>query len=168
MFRKISIIQNLVVIGAGMASGRAIERLLDQHPDLYHVTLFGSEPRGNYNRIMINPADIVVMAVGIRPETRLATDAHLKVGRGIVVNDQMVTSDPDILAVGECVEHNKQLFGLVAPLYDQAKVVAKRHAAAFQPVQTATQLKVIGCDLFSAGDFADSRWTIPTTRNRGL
>jgi len=103
-------------------------------------------------------ADLVVMAVGIRPETRLATDAHLEIGRGIVVSDQMVTSDPDILAVGECVEHNKQLFGLVAPLYDQAKIVAKTllgEDAAFKPVQTATKLKVTGCDLYSAGDFAD-------------
>jgi nitrite reductase (NADH) large subunit len=65
-------------------------------------------------------ADLVVMAVGIRPETRLATDAHLEIGRGIVVSDQMVTSDPDIFALGECIEHEKQLFGLVAPLYVQA------------------------------------------------
>jgi len=104
-------------------------------------------------------ADQVCMAVGIRPETRIATDAHLEIGRGIVVNDQMVTSDPDILAVGECVEHNAQLFGLVAPLYDQAKVVAATllgKDAAFQLVQTATKLKVTGVDLFSAGDFADA------------
>lgn len=103
-------------------------------------------------------ADQVCMAVGIRPETRIATDAALEIGRGITVNDQMVTSDPDILAVGECVEHNEQLFGLVAPLYDQAKVVAATllgNDAAFQPVQTATKLKVTGVDLFSAGDFAD-------------
>jgi nitrite reductase (NADH) large subunit len=103
-------------------------------------------------------ADLVVMAVGIRPEVRLATDAHLEIGRGVVVNDQMVTSDPDILALGECIEHNKQLFGLVAPLYDQAKIVAKTLAgveAAFRPVQTATKLKVTGCDLYSAGDFAE-------------
>lgn len=106
----------------------------------------------------IYDADLVCMAVGIRPETRLATDAALEVGRGIVVTDQMVTSDPDILAVGECVEHDSQLFGLVAPLYDQAKVVAETllgKDAAFQPVQTATKLKVTGVDLFSAGDFAD-------------
>ena len=103
-------------------------------------------------------ADIVCMAVGIRPEVRLATDAHLDIGRGITVNDQMQTSDPAIYAVGECVEHNKQLFGLVAPLYDQANVVAASllgRADAFRPVQTATKLKVTGCDLFSAGDFAD-------------
>ncbi len=103
-------------------------------------------------------ADIVCMAVGIRPEVRLANDAHLDVGRGITVNDAMQTSDPSIWAVGECVEHNKQLFGLVAPLYDQAKVLAQAllgQDAAFRPVQTATKLKVTGCDLFSAGDFAD-------------
>jgi nitrite reductase (NADH) large subunit len=103
-------------------------------------------------------ADLVCMAVGIRPEVRLANDAHLEVGRGIVVDDQMRSSDPAIFAVGECVEHNKQLFGLVAPLYDQAKVLAATlagEAAEFRPIQTATKLKVTGVDLFSAGDFAD-------------
>ncbi len=104
-------------------------------------------------------ADIVVMAVGIRPEVRIATDAGLHVERGIVVNDQMVTSDPDILALGECVEHEKIVYGLVAPLYDQAKVLAKTLAkvdAAFRPVQTATQLKVTGVSVYSAGDFAEA------------
>ena len=103
-------------------------------------------------------ADLVCMAVGIRPETRLANDAHLEVNRGIVVNDQLQTSDPSVFAIGECVEHDKQLFGLVAPLYDQAKVLAATLAdqpAVFRPVQTATKLKVTGCDLFSAGDFAE-------------
>ena len=104
------------------------------------------------------PADLVVMAVGIRPETRLATDAGLDVARGIEVNAQMQTSDPDIFAVGECVEFNGHLFGLVAPLYDQAKVLAQTllgKADAFIVRDTATKLKVTGCDLFSAGDFAD-------------
>ncbi|WP_149141083.1 nitrite reductase large subunit NirB [Gemmobacter caeruleus] len=106
----------------------------------------------------VYPADLVCMAVGIRPETRLANDAHLEVGRGVVVDDQMMTSDPSIFALGECVEHDRQLFGLVAPLYDQAKVLARAligEAAAFRPVQTATKLKVTGVDLFSAGDFAE-------------
>jgi nitrite reductase (NADH) large subunit len=104
-------------------------------------------------------ADLVCMAVGIRPEIRIATDAHLEIGRGVVVNDQMQTSDPAIYALGECVEHEKQLFGLVAPLYDQAKVLAAAlmgAEAAFKPLQTATKLKVTGVDLFSAGDFADT------------
>ena len=104
-------------------------------------------------------ADLVCMAVGIRPEVRLATDAHLEIERGIVVNAQMATSDPSVFALGECVEFDRQLFGLVAPLYDQAKVLAavlNDGVAAFNPVQTATKLKVTGCDLFSAGDFADA------------
>lgn len=107
----------------------------------------------------VYPADIVCMAVGIRPEVRLAVDAHLEVGRGITVDDRMRTSDPAIFALGECVEHDGQLFGLVAPLYDQAKVLAATllgQEAAFRPVQTATKLKVTGVDLFSAGDFAEA------------
>ncbi len=102
-------------------------------------------------------ADLVVMAVGIRPETRLATDAALDVARGIEVNAQMRTSDPDIYAVGECVDFDGHLFGLVAPLYDQAKVAANGLLGrddAFVVRELATKLKVTGCDLFSAGDFA--------------
>jgi len=102
-------------------------------------------------------ADLVVMAVGIRPETRLANDAGLEVARGIEVNAQMQTSDPDILAVGECIEFDGHLFGLVAPLYDQAKVVAKTlmdEPDAFVAKELSTKLKVTGCDLFSAGDFS--------------
>ena len=104
------------------------------------------------------PADLVVMAVGIRPETRLATDAGLETGRGITVNAQMQTSEADIFAVGECVEFDGHLFGLVAPLYDQAKVLAQSLLSApdaFVVKDVATKLKVTGCDLFSAGDFAD-------------
>ncbi|WP_322893243.1 MULTISPECIES: nitrite reductase large subunit NirB [unclassified Yoonia] len=107
----------------------------------------------------VYPADLVCMAVGIRPEVRLANDAHLTVGRGITVDDQLRTSDPAIFALGECVEHNQQLFGLVAPLYDQARVLAETllgQQGAFKPVQTATKLKVTGVDLFSAGDFAEA------------
>ncbi len=103
-------------------------------------------------------ADLVVMAVGIRPETRLANDAGLEVARGIEVNAQLQTSDPDIFAVGECVEFDGTLFGLVAPLYDQAKVVAHGLLGqddAFVVKELSTKLKVTGCDLFSAGDFAD-------------
>jgi nitrite reductase (NADH) large subunit len=102
--------------------------------------------------------DLVVMAVGIRPETRLARDCGLEVARGVVVDDQMRTADPDILAVGECVEHDKTTYGLVAPLYDQARVAARTLLgveAAFKRVDLSTKLKVTGVDLFSAGDFAE-------------
>jgi len=104
------------------------------------------------------PCDLLVMAVGIRPNVTLAQEAGLAVGRGIHVDDQMVTSDADVLAVGECVEHNGAVFGLVAPLYDQAKVAARTllgETDAFKQKELSTKLKVTGCDLFSAGDFAD-------------
>ncbi|WP_186388080.1 nitrite reductase large subunit NirB [Stappia sp. TSB10P1A] len=107
----------------------------------------------------VYPADLVVMAVGIRPETRLAVDAGLEVERGILIDDQALTSDPDILAVGECVEHQRVCYGLVAPLYTMASVAAKTllgETAAFRPLETATQLKVTGVNLYSAGDFADA------------
>ncbi len=106
------------------------------------------------------PADMVVMAVGIRPNARLAKEAGLDVNRGVTVDDFMRTSDPHIHAVGECVEHRGQCYGLVAPLYEMAKVVAARlcgeNSAAYQGSLTSTKLKVSGIDLFSAGDFGDA------------
>ena len=104
------------------------------------------------------PCDLLVMAVGIRPNTVLATEAGVMVGKGIHVDDQMLTSDENILAVGECVEHDGAIFGLVAPLYDQAKVAAQTlmgQDAQFVQKELSTKLKVTGCDLFSAGDFAE-------------
>lgn len=103
-------------------------------------------------------ADLVVMAAGIRPETRLATDAGLHVERGIVVDDTMQTSDPNILAVGECVEHDTIIYGLVAPLFEMAKVLARTligKPAKFVAPATSAKLKVTGINLFSAGDFRD-------------
>ena len=103
------------------------------------------------------PADIVVMAAGIRPNIALAKEAGLDCGRGIQVDDAMVTSDPAIYAVGECVEHRGALFGLVAPLYDMAKIVADRVTRTadsdYVPTVTGTRLKVTGIDVFSSGDF---------------
>ena len=104
------------------------------------------------------PCDLLCMAVGIRPSIALAQGSGLATGKGIHVDDQMLTSDEDIFAIGECVEHDGAIFGLVAPLYDQAKVAAKTilgEDAAFVNRETATKLKVTGCDLFSAGDFAE-------------
>ncbi|MEP3345766.1 MAG: nitrite reductase large subunit NirB [Litoreibacter sp.] len=104
------------------------------------------------------PCDLLVMAVGIRPSTALAKEAGLATGRGIHVDDQMLTSAEDVFAVGECVEHDGAVFGLVAPLYDQAKVLSQTllgEEAAFVQKTLSTKLKVTGCDLFSAGDFAE-------------
>ena len=102
-------------------------------------------------------ADIVVMAVGIRPATSLASSAGLECERGIVVNDQMVTSDPDVLAVGECVQHRGQCYGLVAPLWEMCRALADRLTdtdSAYEGSVTSTKLKVSGIDVFSAGDFS--------------
>lgn len=103
------------------------------------------------------PAELVVMAVGIRPNTELAERIGLHCNRGIVVNDTMQTYDPRIYSVGECVSHRGIAYGLVAPLFEQAKVCAT-HLAEFGIGQylgsvTSTKLKVTGVDLFSAGNF---------------
>jgi nitrite reductase (NADH) large subunit len=104
------------------------------------------------------PADLVVMAVGIRPSVALARDAGLMVGRGIHVDDHMVTSDPAILAVGECVEHDGQVYGLVAPLWEMCRALADglvERPTGYKGSVTSTKLKVSGIDVFSAGEFAD-------------
>ncbi len=103
------------------------------------------------------PADLVVMAVGIRPSTGLAREAGLAVGRGIQVDDHMVTSDPAVLAVGECVEHDGQVYGLVAPLWDMCRSLADglvEQPSGYRGSVTSTKLKVSGIDVFSAGDFS--------------
>ena len=103
------------------------------------------------------PADIVVMAVGIKPNIELAEKIGLHCERGIVVNDTMQTFDPRIYSVGECLQHRGQTYGLVAPLFEQAKVCANHLAhlgiARYEGSVTSTKLKVTGIDLFSAGDF---------------
>ncbi|KRI01382.1 nitrite reductase large subunit NirB [Curvibacter sp. PAE-UM] len=104
------------------------------------------------------PADLVVMAVGIRPNTALAESMKLHVNRGIVVSDTLqTTTDARIYAVGECAAHRGIAYGLVAPLFEQGKVLAN-HLAQFGIGRytgslTSTKLKVTGIDLFSAGDF---------------
>ncbi len=103
------------------------------------------------------PASLVVMAVGIRPSVALARDAGLAVGRGIQVDDHMVTSDPAVLAVGECVEHDGQVYGLVAPLWDMCRSLADglvEQPSGYRGSVTSTKLKVSGIDVFSAGDFS--------------
>ncbi len=109
------------------------------------------------------PAGLVVMAVGIRPNTELAESAGLHCTRGLVVNDTMQTYDPRIYAVGECVSHRGIAYGLVAPLFEQAKVCANHLAehgvARYTGSLTSTKLKVSGIDLFSAGDFAGGEGT---------
>ena len=101
-------------------------------------------------------ADAVVFAAGIRPNVALAKDAGLTVNRGIVVDDVMQTSAPGIFALGECAEHRGVCYGLVEPAYEQARVLARHLSgrnAAYQGSVVATNLKVSGVSVFSAGDF---------------
>src|SRR5688572_19454613 len=104
-------------------------------------------------------ADLVVVAAGIRPNVELAYKAGLHVNRGIVVNDHMETSSPDIFAVGECVEHRGVCYGLVAPLFEQGKVLAATITGNKGPTYTGTvqaaKLKIMGVDVFSAGDWSE-------------
>ncbi|MFK5891627.1 MAG: FAD-dependent oxidoreductase, partial [Pseudomonadota bacterium] len=101
--------------------------------------------------------DLVVMAVGIRPNISLAKEIGLHCERGIVVNDTLQTFDPKIYSIGECVQHRGLTYGLVAPLFEMAKVCANHLAeygiGLYQGSVTSTKLKVTGIELFSAGDF---------------
>ncbi|QDY83241.1 NAD(P)/FAD-dependent oxidoreductase [Paenibacillus polymyxa] len=110
-------------------------------------------------------ADLIVMAVGIKPDIELALSAGIPVNRGIIVNDHMETNIPGIYAVGECAEHRGITYGLVAPLYEQGGVLAQRLAGIETPGYsgsiTSTRLKVSGVDVFSAGNYKDE----PETRS---
>lgn len=159
--------QKLFVIGAGMASRRALEHLFNAAPGVWDVTFFNTKPRGNHNRIMLSPvlsgektyADIIIHdadgngAHGVTchlGEAIISIDRARKVviiaagrpgasavvigggllendlkRRGIMVDECMVTSDPDILSVGECVDHGGMVYGLVVPLFDMARMIAK-------------------------------------------
>ncbi|VAW85071.1 Nitrite reductase [NAD(P)H] large subunit [hydrothermal vent metagenome] len=102
-------------------------------------------------------ADLVVMAAGIRPNIELAKKVGIHCERGIVVNDTLQTFDPKVYSVGECVQHRGVAYGLVAPLFEQARVCANHLAGygigIYEGSTTSTKLKVTGIDLFSAGDF---------------
>ncbi|PFP31445.1 nitrite reductase large subunit [Bacillus sp. AFS073361] len=108
-------------------------------------------------------ADLVVMAIGIKSNTEVAKNSGIYVNRGIVVNDFMETSVPHVYAVGECAEHREIVYGLVAPLYEQGKILASRICGAetnpYEGSVTGTQLKVAGVDLFSAGEIFEDGTT---------
>src|SRR5579872_7215190 len=113
-------------------------------------------------------ADLVVIAAGIRPNAELGRKAGLEVRRGIVVNDYMETSDPHIYSVGECTEHRGQTFGLVAPLFEQGRVLAStitgNRDAVFTGASPAAKLKIMGVDIFSAGSIDESAPGVETVR----
>lgn len=105
-------------------------------------------------------ADLIVMAAGVRPNIDLASRAGLRCERGVLVDDTLQTFDPSVYAVGECVQHRNTVFGLVAPLWEQARVCAAHLAEVgvrrYRGSLSATQLKVTGIELYSAGDLSES------------
>ncbi|MCA9402621.1 MAG: nitrite reductase large subunit NirB [Candidatus Omnitrophica bacterium] len=121
--------------------------------------------------------DMVVVSAGIRPITEIAKVSRIDVNRGIVCDDQMRTSDPEIFAVGECVEHREKLYGLVEPIWEQARVLAdvitgKNPDAAYEGSRTGTKLKVMGVELVSMGqtdpDQPDDEVLVYRNPNRGI
>jgi nitrite reductase (NADH) large subunit len=148
-------------LGVRVMTGRKTERLLG-NGHVQGVEFAGGEEI---------PAEIVVVAAGIRPNAELGRKAGLTVNRGIVVNDHMETSDPRIFAVGECVEHRGQVYGLVAPLFEQGKVLAAtitgNKGPVFQSWKPAAKLKIMGVDVFSAGTFEEGDGT-EVVRYEGL
>ncbi len=105
-------------------------------------------------------SDLVVMAVGVKPNISLADKAGLTINKGIIVNDNLQTEDPSIYAVGECAEHNGMVYGLVKPLYEQGAILAQhicqKDTAGYQGSTISTQLKISGVDVFSVGEFHET------------
>ena len=140
--------QSIEAKGIHVITKANTEQLLGEEGHVTHIKLQDGT---------ILDADLVVFAVGIRPNMALAQSAGLRCNRGVMVNDTMQTFDPSIYAVGECIEHRNQTFGLVEPLWGQAFIcashLAEHGSLTFKAPTVPTQLKVSGCDVFSAGNF---------------
>lgn len=117
-------------------------------------------------------ADLIVIAVGVKPNIQLAADSGIEVNRAIVVNDRMETNIPGVYAVGECAEHRGVTYGLVAPLYEQGKVLAKsicnQPTDGYQGSILYSQLKVSGVEVFSAGEIRDTEVTASLKISDGI
>jgi nitrite reductase (NADH) large subunit len=138
---------------------RGIDTLLNTEVDAFHgESAVTSMTLKNGDTLLDEKlhAELVIIATGITPNTHLAQSAALVVNRGIVVDDNLVTSDAHICALGECIEHRGETFGLVAPIWDQARILADRLVfgveSAYATTATPTKLKISGIDLFSAGE----------------
>jgi nitrite reductase (NADH) large subunit len=141
-----------LLAGSLAARGIALEAAAEAEAILGDEAVSGVRLKGGRTLA----ADLVVIAIGIRPNVELARRAGLACGRGVVVDDGLATADPAILALGECIEHRKQTFGLVAPIWEQARVLTDRLAgggACYEGSTSHASLKVTGIDLFSAGIF---------------
>lgn len=159
--------RQLDAVAAGMLQKSLEERGLKFLLEKQTEALVGNES-GRVSAIRFKdgmqiPADLVVMAVGIRPNAALAEAGGIACNRGITVDDYLQTSDPHVYAVGECANHRGIAYGLVAPLFEQARVCASHLAgtapAPYEGSVTSTKLKVTGIDLFSAGEFMGGEGT---------
>lgn len=138
--------------------GQGVEFVMNAKSDYIALHEDGSLHGLAFKDGTILQGELIVMAVGVRPNVQLAKEMGLQVDKAILVNDTLQTSDPRVYAVGECVQNRGALFGLVAPLFDQAKVAASHLAMhgvrRYIQKATATTLKVTGVSLYSAGDFS--------------
>ena len=144
--------EHVIRLGIRVLTRTRVERILGEER-LEGVLLSG-------NRRL--RCDTVIVAAGIRPNVELARACGLNVGGGVLVNDQLRTSDPDIYAVGECAEHRGTVYGLVSPGYEQAAVaafvIARGGRASYTGSLSATRLKVLDCPVMSAGE-VETEWT---------
>jgi nitrite reductase (NADH) large subunit len=169
--------------GASVTLIHLMDRLMERQLDAPAAELLKSLVEGKGIRVLLNAntarldgetrvegvelsdgrridADAVIFAAGIRPNVALARDAGMAVNRGIIVDDHLQTGAPDIFALGECAEHRGICYGLVEPAYEQARVLARHlagRAASYQGSVVATNLKVSGVNVFSAGDFIGAK-----------
>src|SRR6266478_6210190 len=152
----------LAKAGASVTLVHLMDRLMERQLDAPAAELLKSLVERKGIKVLLNAntarlhGEAVIFAAGIRPNVTLAKDAGIPVNRGIVVDDYLQTGAPDIFALGECAEHRGICYGLVEPAYEQARVLAQHlagKAAAYQGSVVATNLKVSGVSVFSAGDF---------------
>ncbi|MCV2491926.1 nitrite reductase large subunit NirB [Geodermatophilus sp. YIM 151500] len=150
---------------AGAILKRSVEALgITVHCDVLATEVLGS---GHVEGVVLKDGrrldcDLLVVAAGVRPSTDLAVRSGLEVERGIVVDDQLRTDDPDVYAIGECAQHRGQVYGLVAPAWEHATVLADVLTgtdpdAAYHGSRTATKLKVAGVDVATMGITAPER-----------
>ena len=161
------------------SSGNLLQKVLEQKNIKFKLNAITTQILGNgvvesleFDDGSTLAADMVVMSVGIIPEDTLANSAGLQCDRGIVVTDTMMTSDPAIYSVGECIKHRGMSYGLVAPLFEQARVCAEQVCEVSHHMYTgsdiSTKLKISGVDVFSAGEFDNLEDEVMCSKDHAL
>jgi nitrite reductase (NADH) large subunit len=162
--------ENLMSQQLDATAGKLLQQNLEKHgiefrlnDTIVHIHGNKNVEKVEFKNNVIIESNVVVFATGIIPNIALAKNSQLKTNKGIIVNDYLQTSDKNIYAIGECCEHNGNTYGLVAPLYEQAKVCAKKiceeDVLGYKGSTLSTRLKISGIDLFSAGDYLGDETT---------